>query len=156
MGDLVSLRLGKLGEIRLAPVAVPEAGKWSLRPSRYTAQCRVWSTATPIALDRHTKTENPREEAAEIVAESCTRIGLPRPAAVHIHKHAAIAGAPSAWPPGGAPHWTGWTRPETLANRPLMHATLQFKQPVAGPIILGAGRFFGLGLCLPIPGRPPS
>jgi CRISPR-associated protein Csb2 len=149
-GDLLVLRLGKVGEVLLRPVAVPEAGKHSLRPARYTEARRIWSTVTPIALDRHTKTEQPRDEAAEIVADSCARIELPRPVAVHVHKHAAIAGVPSAWPAGGAPQWTGWARPAALAHRQLTHATLHFADKVAGPVILGAGRFFGLGLCLPV------
>jgi CRISPR-associated protein Csb2 len=152
----MGLRLGKLGEVRLRRVGMPEAAKHSLRPSRYIEERRLWSTATPIALDRHTKSGQPREETAAIIAESCTRIGLPRRVAVHVHKHAAIAGAPSAWPPGGAPHWTGWARPGSLETRQLTHATLRFAEKVAGPIILGAGRFFGLGLCLPVDERGRS
>jgi CRISPR-associated protein Csb2 len=31
----------------------------------------------------------------------------------------------------------------------LFHATIEFAEPVAGPVVLGAGRFFGLGLCIP-------
>lgn len=150
MGDVLVLRLGTLGEARLRLLAVPEAAKHSLRPARYTEARRVWSTVTPIALDRHTKSEQQRDEAAEIVADSCTRIGLPRPVAVHVHKHAAIAGVPSAWPAGGAPQWTGWARPGSLRHRQLTHATLRFADRVTGPVLLGAGRFFGLGLCLPV------
>jgi len=149
-GNPLVLRLGKLGEVHLRLVAVPEAAKPSLHPARYMAASRGWSTVTPVALDRHTKTEHPREEAAEIIADSCNRIGLPRPAAVHVHKHAAVAGVPSAWPAGGAPQWTGWARPAALRHRQLTHATLRFADRVAGPVILGAGRFFGLGLCLPV------
>jgi len=150
-GDAILLTLGKFGSLRLRLVELPEAsGRQSLRPARYFPARRIWSTVTPIALDRHTKSEDSRQEAAEIIAESCTRIGLPPPHTVHVHKHAAIAGAPSARPPGGAPHWTGWARPKSLANRQLTHATLHFAKEVAGPVIIGAGRFFGLGLCLPI------
>lgn len=155
-GDM-PLLLGRLGVVFLRPVAAPDtSGHQSLRPTRYLRESRVWSTATPIALDRHPKTEQPREEAAAIIAASCTRIGLPPPVKVNVHKHAAITGAPSAWPPGGAPDWTGWARPGSLANRPLTHATLHFADKVAGPVILGAGRFFGLGLCLPVEGRTRS
>lgn len=107
---------------------------------------------TPIALDRHAKGDllAQREAAREIVVTACERIGLPRPVHVAIHKHAAPTGAPPAWPPGGAPRWTGWARPKTLAGRPLVHAAIVFPEPVAGPVILGAGRFLGLGLCLPV------
>jgi CRISPR-associated protein Csb2 len=31
------------------------------------------------------------------------------------------------------------------------HVTLEFDQEVRGPVLLGAGRFFGLGLCKPVP-----
>jgi CRISPR-associated protein Csb2 len=149
-GNGVELRLGQLGVVRLRPVATPETGRHSLRPSRYLQEGRLWSTVTPIALDRHPKGDDPREEAAAIIKKSCARIGLPLPERVHVHKHAAIAGAPSARPPGGAPDWTGWGRPSSLTNRPLTHATLRFRDKVGGPVILGAGRFFGLGLCLPV------
>jgi CRISPR-associated protein Csb2 len=27
---------------------------------------------------------------------------------------------------------------------------IEFAEPVAGPVLLGAGRFVGLGLCLPL------
>ncbi len=151
----ISLRLGRFGALSLRPVSAPDASELqSLRPGRYLQACRVWSTVTPIALDRHTRREHAREEATEIIAESCTRIGLPVPHSVRVHKHAAVAGAPSAWPPGGAPRWTGWARPNSLAGRQLTHATLCFEDDVKGPVILGAGRFFGLGLCLPIVERP--
>lgn len=123
----------------------------TLRPFRYCAASRIWSSLTPIALDRHPKSQGAGRfaEAAAIIAAGCPRIGLPEPARVVAHKHAAVAGAPSAWPAGGSPAWQGWARPNALAHRPLFHATLEFSKPVAGPIILGAGRFFGLGLYLP-------
>jgi CRISPR-associated protein Csb2 len=37
--------------------------------------------------------------------------------------------------------------PESLASRQLTHAVLQFPEPVRGPVLLGVGRFAGLGLC---------
>jgi CRISPR-associated protein Csb2 len=146
----IALRLGPAGLWRLRLAQGSELR--SLDPARYCARSALWSSATPIALDRHTKRQGAArlEEAAELTAESCIRLGLPRPARVRVHKHAAIAGAASAWPPGGAPAWTGWAQPKTLAHRPLFHATIEFSEPVRGPVILGAGRFFGLGLCLPV------
>ena len=92
---------------------------------------------------------------------ACRNVGLPAPAraivrngseqreqlAVAVGKHSAIEGAPSAYPIGRAPRWTGWRLPKSLASRQLTHAVLQFAEPVRGPVILGAGRFAGLGLC---------
>lgn len=80
---------------------------------------------------------------------------LPPLIAVRAFKQSALRGAPSAWPAGGSPGWTGWARPKSLAGRPLVHAVIKFGEDVQGPVILGAGRFFGLGLCLPLADRRP-
>jgi CRISPR-associated protein Csb2 len=43
-----------------------------------------------------------------------------------------------------------WRLPPSLATRQLTHAVIRFAEPIDGPVILGAGRFVGLGLCRPI------
>lgn len=131
----------------------------SLRPSRYINRrpadddrsgCR-WATVTPIALDRHPKKDQPG--AREIIAEACRHIGLPAPVSVTLYKHSTFRGAPPARPLTGAPHWTDWSFPEKspLKGKPLHHAVITFARPVLGPVALGAGRFRGLGLCMPLP-----
>lgn len=144
----IDITLGAAGVWKLRRVTT--YAQQSLRPHRYCGEARTWSSATPVALDRHLKADGEERlrEADEVVRKSCERLGLP-PCEVRAHKYAAIRGAPSAWPPGGAPRWQNWARPASLKARPLMHATLTFKDPVRGPILLGAGRFFGLGLFLP-------
>jgi CRISPR-associated protein Csb2 len=125
----------------------------SLDPSRYVAAARVWASATPIVLDRHLKESgNAAREAqiASLIRQACVNAGLPEPERIAAGKHAAIEGAPSAYPSGGAPRWTRWRLPESLASRQLIHAVVEFDRPVCGPVILGAGRFVGLGLCLPL------
>ncbi len=142
----IALRLPGGQEWRLRREAAPDRA--SLKPGRYAGTLRRWASVTPIALDRHPKAAG---EAEASIAEACTRIGLPRPAKVVVGKHAAICGAPSARPGARAPAWTGWRLPPALAGRRLTHAVIQFGGPVAGPLLLGAGRFCGLGLCLPLP-----
>jgi CRISPR-associated protein Csb2 len=107
---------------------------------------------TPIALDRHPKGDHVERsaEAKRLVALACARTELPEPTAIALSKHAAPRGALSARPPGGAPAWAVWARPGALAGKALVHAVIEFAAPVEGPVVLGAGRFFGLGLCLPI------
>lgn len=141
----IALRLPGGQEWRLRREAQPEAH--SLRPERYLATSRVWASVTPIALDRHPKKAG---EAEAGIAEACQRIGLPRPNRVVLSKHSAIRAAPSAQPGARAPEWTGWRLPPSLASRRLTHAVIAFEAPVAGPVLLGAGRFTGLGLCLPL------
>lgn len=137
----------------------------SLDPSRYTGMATTWATATPVVLEHHLKSTTPDGRQAEIealVARACAHAGLPAPAAaagkrgregrfaVFTDKHSAIFGAPPAAPSGRNPAWLRWRVPERLASRPLIHTVVRFPEPVRGPVILGAGRFTGLGLCLPL------
>ncbi len=139
-------------KIGLAPSFEPPAGRASLDPRHYEGPARFFATATPILLDRHLKKRGKErvEEAIALVKLACRNIGLPDPSDVQVNKHPAIEGVPSAAPSGSAPHWTRWRLPETLASRQLVHAVIAFEEPVKGPVILGAGRFVGLGLCRPI------
>jgi CRISPR-associated protein Csb2 len=127
-------------------------GPASLDPARYTKPARVFATVTPIVLDRHLKRngEARLQETAVQIAAACRNIGLPEPEAIVVDKHSAIEGAPSAYPSGKAPRWFNWRLPPSLASRQLTHAAIRFADPVDGPVVLGAGRFVGLGLCLPI------
>jgi CRISPR-associated protein Csb2 len=122
----------------------------SLDPAPYVTVAKTWATSTPVALDRHLKAKGNAErdaEVRELLHQACLNIGLPPPARIAASKHSAVTGAPSAYPSGHAPRWTGWRLPKSLATRQLTHALLQFNEPVRGPVILGAGRFGGLGLC---------
>ncbi|MFO0156354.1 MAG: type I-U CRISPR-associated protein Csb2 [Alphaproteobacteria bacterium] len=141
----ISLRLPGGKEWKLRREALPDIK--SLQPDRYVAAASVWATVTPVALDRHPKADGDVEST---IAAACERIGLPKPTRVVPGKHTAIRGAPSAWRSGGAPEWADWRLPSPLKGRRLTHAVLQFAEPVIGPVILGAGRFAGLGLCLPL------
>lgn len=84
-------------------------------------------------------------EAQRYVADACTRIGLPRPMSVEVSLAPLL---PGAQPVHAFLPWPG--RPGRTA-RVRVHADIRFAEPVRGPVLLGAGRFFGLGLCLPIP-----
>src|SRR5581483_11676946 len=122
-------------------------------PSRYVATARVWSSCTPMALDRHLKesgNEARERELAALIKRACVNAGLPEPIGVSAAKHSAFEAAASAYPPAGSPAWLRWRLSASLASRQLTHVTVRFKHEVRGPVILGAGRFVGLGLCLPL------
>jgi len=140
---------GQAFALQFAPAFEPPPGRRSLHPVLYTGRAHHFATVTPIALDRHPKSRGAARqiEIAKMVAAACMRIGLPEPDDVRVDKHATPAGVPSAYPSGEAPDWTRWRLPESLAGRPLTHALIRFKEPVQGPVLLGAGRFVGLGLC---------
>lgn len=150
-GELPVL-LGRSGVLRLALIE-DEAAQQTLRPTTWCAPSRFWSSATPVALDRNPgdlRSSDPAKEAAAYaaaeatIATACEHIGLPRP--IHV---VAMASAPLA---GGdkarafPPYAVG--RPPI--QRVLVHARLEFERPVEGPILLGAGRFRGLGLFRPV------
>ena len=120
----------------------------SLEPEPYLESAQVWASVTPIVLDRHLKRKDD-PEIREIIARACENAGLPRPDPdrIQVGKHSAIEGAPPARPRAGAPPWTRWKTPESLATRSLVHAVIDFGRGTAGPVLLGAGRFTGLGLC---------
>ncbi len=134
--------------LHLAPAPGHGVGKRSLSPDPYLDVSRRWATVTPIVLDRHLK-RNEDAEIRSLVARSCEHAGLPRPNLdrIRVGKHSAVLGAPPARPLVGEPPWTRWKLPKSLESRQLVHAVIEFEQIVGGPIILGAGRFTGLGLC---------
>ena len=134
------------GPLRLAPAG--EVTKRSLDPEPYLRPARMWASVTPLVLDRHLKRHDDAE-IHELIAGSCVNAGLPQPDPDNIQAgtHSAIEGAPPARPMSGGPPWTRWRVPEPLASRSLVHAVIDFGCETAGPVLIGAGRFTGLGLC---------
>lgn len=152
----LSLAMGRAGCWRLAPTLLtpPDPG---LRPDTWLGPARRWCTVTPIALDRFPgrmysadagARERAHAQAAEIIARSCSNIGLPAPARVRVGPDASLDGVP-----GNArfPRFQAGSRP-----RLLVHAEIVFATPVSGPVLVGAGRYAGLGLCLPSDTPPPE
>jgi CRISPR-associated protein Csb2 len=145
------LFLGRLGELSLVRLEheVPQ----SLRPETWCHPSTSWASATPVALDRNPgdlRSKDPRKEAAayaeaeSTLATACEQIGLPRPQRVTVVPAAPLVGAEKArrFPPFA----TG----KPPVQRVLVHAVIHFEAPVRGPILLGAGRYFGLGLFRPL------
>ena len=149
------LRLGRLPTDHVACLLAPAGASAprSLSPDPYLEPARAWASVTPIVLDRHLK-RNGDGEIRDIIAGSCENIGLPRPQLdrIWIGKHSAVEGGTSARPAAGTPAWTRWKVPGSLATRSLVHAVVDFGCETAGPVLLGAGRFTGLGLCRGIGG----
>jgi len=145
------LTLGAVGVLELERVewgAVPA----SLRSTTWCQPSTVWSSVTPVALDRNPGELRSRnreklamaiDEAAETVRRACLRIALPMPLRVEILPAAPWAVAAKAKHYPHFPEVPGRTR------RVLTHVRLEFAERVRGPILLGAGRYLGLGLLRP-------
>jgi CRISPR-associated protein Csb2 len=142
------LKLGRLGawklnpETMVRPLQTLRSATWTAHPEGATH----WSTVTPIAYDQHPKEKARAKYLAEVaamIAAACNRIGLPSPREV-------IATAVSAHP--GAPPAHAFPRllRKDGSDRRHTHAIIVFDEPVRGPLILGAGRYRGYGLCRPM------
>ncbi|MFU8858216.1 MAG: type I-U CRISPR-associated protein Csb2 [Deferrisomatales bacterium] len=125
-----------------AEVEEREAPPWNLRPEAWTRPARRWSSVTPIVFDRHPKDKGLWEQAAEMVKDACERVGLPRPLEVALHPVSRVAGVPKA---------SEFAPVERKRGGRLRHshAVVLFEEPVRGPVLLGAGRYRGYGLCRP-------
>ncbi|MEM5787031.1 MAG: type I-U CRISPR-associated protein Csb2 [Syntrophobacteraceae bacterium] len=121
-----------------------ESPPWNLRPGTWTGPARVWSTVTPIVLDRHFDGKNKWEKAAESLKDCCERIGLPRPLETLLHMVSMFEGVPRG------NEFPLMTRKQDNGRMHHTHAVLLFEQEVQGPVIIGAGRFRGYGLCRPV------
>ncbi|HEY2845655.1 MAG TPA: type I-U CRISPR-associated protein Csb2, partial [Bryobacteraceae bacterium] len=120
-------------------VADAEEHLKALQPQIWCKAHTVWSTVTPFVFDRYPK-EPFGDEAERTVREAMTRVGLPEPCEVDLHYNPWHLGVPkaSAFPPAPA-------RPGK-PQRYHCHARVRFDRLVAGPVVAGAGRYYGYGL----------
>ena len=125
----------------------------TLRASTWSRPSRRWVTATPVALDRNPgdlRSRDPRRlhqavaEAEEVVRSGCQHIGLPVRRVVTIVPSVPLAGVAKAR------HFPAFPGSEGRVQRVLVHLAIEFAEPVAGPVLLGAGRYLGLGLLRPV------
>jgi CRISPR-associated protein Csb2 len=151
------LKMGNLGTwtLRREERSLPPK---ALRSATWCEPSSVWASVTPMVLDRHPKHDQQtervqwRDEVAASIAQSCERQGLPKPDLIDVDKTSWHRGAPRSKPgPNGMPWLPG---KEGTAPRQQVHVLIQFPCEVQGPLLLGAGRFRGYGLCKPLGSLP--
>jgi CRISPR-associated protein Csb2 len=154
----VPLNLGTAGRLTLERLAWGVPQQVSLRPGAWSRPSRHWLSVTPVALDRNpgdlyasdpSKSAAAYQEAAGVVAAACAHVGLPRPR-VEILPSATLSGTIKA------KHFPPFPPDPKKTRRVKVHAFLHFEEPVCGPILLGAGRYVGLGLFRPMPEQEVS
>lgn len=132
------------------------SAKAALDPMRWCHASTRFITATPIALDKNPgnlrsnqerTAHKAAQEAQRSISDACFHIVGVRPASVEVSLAPLLPGAQHVrsflpWPgrPGRTP-------------RVRVHADIRFDVHIQGPLLLGAGRYFGLGLCLPVEDR---
>ncbi len=174
---VVELKLERLGEWKVKKSAWDDEYKHALDPLEWTAfpkGARTWASVTPVVLDKFPKTDRrkPDErlaweaEVRQIVRKSCTRIGLPEDVLIDVDTTSWHLGSPRAV--GKRRPLRGQAASDRDADaalgdgfpsypakgsngpRPQVHVWLRFQEPVIGPVLLGAGRYLGYGLCKPL------
>lgn len=144
------IKLGPLGVWSVEPVTASQP-PWNLRPEAWTTHpngATHWSSVTPIVFDRHPKAKDKaqyQQETAAVIAEACTRIGLPKPREVIVTQVSAHLGVPPSF------NFPRLKRKDGSERRQ-SHAILVFDEPICGPVLIGAGRFRGYGVCRAIAG----
>lgn len=112
-----------------------EARPWAANPSRWLAQSRGWVTAFPIVHERRGKVRLPE------VARWCRHAGLPEPVTFRQSRSPLAPGGVDLIP-------VEVNRPGRPAL-PYSHLEIRFAERVPGPVVIGAGRQRGLGMCVP-------
>lgn len=130
---------------RNIPLTTTPAGSWGLRRSRWTAAPKgshVWTTATPLMLDRFVKASADIE--AE-VAGAIVRAGYPEPTSVAVRRVSFVEGGVTG---------VRWGRAvASRPRRPMFHVRASFGARVVGPVLAGSMRYLGLGLFVPVRGE---
>jgi CRISPR-associated protein Csb2 len=144
------LKLGALGRWDLhSPDDV--ASTLALRERAWTAApggARQWATVTPYVYDRHAKAKDKaayQQEVMGAIRSSWERIR--QSVDVGIEVVVTPVSAHMGVPP--AHEFPRLARKDGSECRHT-HAILIFDRPVVGPVLLGAGRFRGYGLCKPL------
>lgn len=152
----MSLAIGRRVVLHLERRVAPSALA-TLRPETWRHPSRRWVSATPVALPAHpgrltggttSAHDAAWRRAARAVVDSCGHVGLPEPADVDVSLEPFIAGALPAF---RFPAFHQGGRNGRPVARRLVHAAVTFDRPLEGPLLLGAGRYLGLGLMRPVP-----
>ena len=116
------------------------SGPTAANPGRWLRQSTAWVTAVPAIHERYG-----RLDLSEI-ARWCRHAGLPEPVAYRSTRVPLATGGLRLQAPEVRRH--GQDRAER--TRPFSHIELRFAEPVRGPVVIGAGRSRGFGLCIPL------
>jgi CRISPR-associated protein Csb2 len=131
---LDELTLGAMGEMGVKYDSEPDLR--TLDRARYEGPSKRWATVTPYVFGRYPR----KKSQSEVIAESCRRVGLPRPPK-------SIKTMDTS-PLNGVPQTSDFLYDEAHfdSNKLKKHVVFEFEKPVEGPIMIGAGRYFGSGL----------
>jgi CRISPR-associated protein Csb2 len=136
--DSLVRRLGGVslsGKARLRPIDNPE-GDGVIK--KYTEAAERWATVTPVVLPGHLNGRGLANRQTKLVLKSLAHAGIMTPVSeIHLQPDPPFPGAERAG---------RYRVPEYLRQFTKTHAIVTFSEPVVGPVVIGAGRYVGLGL----------
>ncbi|MEE9586831.1 MAG: type I-U CRISPR-associated protein Csb2 [Hyphomicrobiaceae bacterium] len=127
-----------VGPVRWTMGIAQGSRPYSLQESRYQRMAPTWATITPVVFYRH-----PRRNLTlhDVVSRMCQDVGLPAPKKVEAMSHGPVQGAAES-----RRHSLGGRT--YLRNRYTSHLRLEWNRLVPGPVLLGRGQYFGLGVMI--------
>ena len=154
----LELRLSRRTVLKIRLVAGNEGSDTeALDARRWSRASRRWASVTALALPRNVRelthgcpsdVRRAWRRAEEAVRDACRFAGLPEPVEVSVSFDPPVR---------GASHTSDYPAfVQSGKKRLMLHAVVEFDQSVEGPVVLGSGRFRGLGLMLPTDGAAGS
>lgn len=105
---------------------------------RFTSESMVWETVTPVILPGYDQIKKRKRRTEKLIGRSLLQSGI-TPSQV-----ASIWYRKLPWNHHGYP--AGAYQTARYMRYPQYHVKVEFRKAVRGPLALGAGRYFGLGL----------
>ncbi len=151
------LQLGRAGTyaIRRERGKSSQGSLAALRKTTWARTSQLWRSVTPIALPTHpgnlhrgtvAARNKAWSKAEEGVRRSCVHVGLSEPEVVNLSSDPLWRGSR---PVGSFPVFRQGNNKQNSVMRERVHAEIIFSRPVTGPLLLGSGRYLGLGLMRP-------
>jgi CRISPR-associated protein Csb2 len=122
-------------DVALEPLSPEYPSPLTLEQYTWTRASHDWTTVTPVVPDRL-----PRRSRVDFIersiVDSLQRAGYPAPERLEVGHYSPLSGVAPAF--------------KTPTRFPRFHVTVRFPARVAGPVIAGRLRYFGVGLFRPI------
>lgn len=117
---------------------------------RYTNYSRTWASFTPVILPGHDDREPAK--TVKLIHKALIQSGVDQPCEFEWSAHSHFAKSYGAHKhvrdeqARNGRRSVGYVRPDHLLDLSVVHLKVTFKEPVPGPITIGAGRHCGFGL----------